>query len=310
MSDRCRLQSDWGIRHRATHAVIPLARAYIRYAPLRAGKLAFWERFVFPRLAWHSHSFTARTRFGARLSGRTDEILQQYIYYFGLWEPDITRLVRQRLRPSDAFVDVGANAGYYTLLGSRLVGESGTVIAIEPSPELFTVLQANISLNGAANVRAVNIAAADRPGRLPLFRGPSENTGLATVVPDQGLEFDRLVEAQPLSTLLHPDELKDVRLVKIDVEGGEAEVVAGMEPLLRSGRDDLEVIVELHPEQLGPEGSERVLAIFRDAGFDAYLLENDYSPAAYLEAARPSAPQPVHGPIEHECNLIFTRQRP
>jgi hypothetical protein len=51
-----------------------------------------------------------------------------YIYYFGVWEPNITRWIVRRLASGDMFIDVGANVGYYSLLASKLVGESGSVV--------------------------------------------------------------------------------------------------------------------------------------------------------------------------------------
>jgi len=93
----------------------------------------------------------------------------------------------RRLAPGDAFVDVGANIGYFSLLASKLVGESGLVVAIEPSPTIFAVLESNLARNRAHNVRAVCVAASASTGMLRLFRGPDSNIGRTTVLADEGL---------------------------------------------------------------------------------------------------------------------------
>jgi hypothetical protein len=153
------------VRHRASHVLIPLLRTYVRYAPRALWKQRLWDRVVEPRFAWHRRRFVARTRFGAAIAGETTEILQQYIYYFGLWEPEITRWIERALQPGDGFIDVGANIGYFSLLASKLVGERGAVVAIEPSPELFAALEAHVARNGAGNVRMASVAASEREER-------------------------------------------------------------------------------------------------------------------------------------------------
>ena len=108
-------------------------------------------------------------------------------FVFGIWEPNLTNFVQQRLRVGDTFVDVGANLGYYSLLASKLVGALGHVVAIEASPAIAAHLTKNLHLNNATNVRVVNAAAADRAGTLALYRGPSDK-----YQPDQHYRSERL----------------------------------------------------------------------------------------------------------------------
>jgi FkbM family methyltransferase len=299
---------------RTAHLLIPLLRGYIRYGPSPIGKRKLWTRVVQPYFAWESHKFVARTIFGSELVGDTVEILQQYVYYFGVWEPHITRWISQRLKPGDVFIDVGANIGYYTLLGASIVGASGTVVAIEASPKTFSHLQTNLARNRARNVRAVNAAAAETEGSVKLFRGPATHIGLATIFEEEGLrqecEFECEVRSAPLTALLQPDEIQRARVIKIDVEGAERAVVAGMAPLLNSGRKDLEITVEIGPERLARQGrrAQDILDVFRDAGFHAYRLENDYSALGHLPGRSYKRPARIRGPIESEVDVLFSRQ--
>jgi FkbM family methyltransferase len=294
--------------------LIPLLRAYIRYVPLQAGKRSLWSRLVNPYLAWESHRFVARTRFGSRLAGDTQEIIQQYIYYFGLWEPYITRWIESRLAPGDTFIDVGANIGYYSLLASRRVGPRGRVVAIEPSPALFRALQQNLARNRARNVRAVNVAVSDCRGRARLFRGPESNKGLTTLVEEMAVReectFECEVETAPLSALLYPEEAASARLIKIDVEGAEWPVVSTLQPLLAGGRPDLEITVEVCPERLAQQHTrpEDLLKIFADGGFKAYRLENDYKAESYVGPLPHKRPVRLTGPVDAEVDLLFSRQ--
>ncbi|HSB70840.1 MAG TPA: FkbM family methyltransferase [Candidatus Methylomirabilis sp.] len=298
------------MRERVRRLLTPPVRAYIRYVPFGMGKRAFWNRVVEPNFAWHPHRFVASTVFGSRIAGDTSDIIQQYIYYFGVWEPHLTRWIGLRLAPGDTFIDVGANIGYFSLLASKLVGDSGVVVAIEASPRTFGLLQANLARNLAQNVRTVNVAASDRKGRVGLFRGPDDNIGLTTVLGDPRLAFECEVDAAPLSHLLRPEEAQTARLIKIDVEGAEWSVVAGMDSLLRAGRRDLEVIVEVTPEHLAQQGKrpEDLVRVFRDAGFQAYRLENDYSPQSYLPPCAERRPERIRTPIQWQTDVVFSRQ--
>ena len=290
--------------------LIPLARAYIRYFPIVAGKPSFWNRLVNPYLAWHSYKFQASTIFGSKMSGDTQDILQQYIYYFGVWESNLTHFITRRLAPGDTFIDVGANIGYFSLLASKIVGEAGRVVAIEASPRIFSALRSNINRNQTRNIRVVNMAVSHRKGFLKLYSGTEFNSGLTTTREERGLEFECEIEARPLDAILSKSELETARFIKIDVEGAEWDVVAGMGRLLRSGRSDLEVMVEVSPELLASQGKcpEDLLRIFSEAGFYAYTLENDYSPLSYLVPLTAKRPTRLCGPLQGVSDIVFSLQ--
>jgi len=81
-------------------------------------------------------------------------------------EKDVHDQILGLLRSGDVYVDVGSNVGYYAVLASAIVGATGRVIAIEPSPETAKVLEQNIQLNGAGNVTVVNAAAWKESGQV------------------------------------------------------------------------------------------------------------------------------------------------
>lgn len=289
----------------------PPLRAYIRYCPRAVGKAFLWTRVVDPYLAWHPHRYVARTTFGSELAGDSQEILQQYIYYFGEWEPHLTRWLSHRLRPGDAFIDAGANIGYFSLLASRLVGKEGSVVAIEASPSIYGALDNNLARNKATNVRGVNLAVSDSYGIVKIYRGPDTNLGLTSVLPQAGHELEGEVPAAPLSAILTEDEINRARVVKIDVEGWEWSAVVGLVPLLYRGREDLEVVVEVSPQRLEQEGRtpEDLFAIFYEAGFTAYCLHNDYSPLSYLAPYAEERPRRIGGPVDYHVDAVFSRER-
>jgi FkbM family methyltransferase len=301
-------------RESLANLLIPVLRGYLRYFPVAAGKRLFWSRVVNPYFAWQSHPFIASTVFGRRVAGNTNELLQQYIYYFGLWEPCLTRWIASRLRPGDTFVDVGANIGYFSLLASKLVGKSGTVVAIEPSPKTFRILQHNLAINRVNNVRALNMAAADKDELVEVFGGNEHFTGLANICAasnqERGFVVEGRVQAAPLSGILRAAEVETARLIKIDVEGSEWRVMQGLSDLFRRGRGDLEFMVEINPEAGALQGRrpEEIVSAFKAAGFHFYRIENDYDAVSYLPPFQAVRPVRVHGAIRRLTDAIFSRE--
>ena len=290
--------------------VTPLVRLAVRYVPFRALRALLWTRIVARHLDAVPHRFRARTVFGATIEGTTADVIQRHIYWFGAWEPILTRWIALRLRPGDAFVDVGANIGYFTLLASKLVGPAGAVVAVEASPRIVTALQANVAANTADNVRVVQAIAGREHGRGTLFSGSEENVGRATAVPGTGGDAEGDIDVVPLAELLEPSLVERLRLVKIDVQGYEAEAIAGLAPLLERFPRSCELVIEVHPQLLAVLGQriEDVTDPLEAAGFHAYRVDVDYTPYAHLRAlpAHPRATR-LTGAIDDECDLVFAR---
>jgi len=249
--------------------VIPPVRFVVRYAPGAARRLA-WRHVVEPFLQYAEHDFVATTRFGTILAGNTLDHVQRSVFYFGEWEPNVSRYVADRLRPGDVFVDVGADIGYYSLLASTIVGPSGKVVAIEASPKVHGLLVDNLRRNGVDNVEARD-------------------------------------SLDALDALLHPSLLEKVRLVKI--HGAEWLVIRGMREALRRARTDLEIVVELSPPALRAQGTtaEEVLAVFAAARFHPYRIENDNAAVADLDVAD-ARPQRLTAPISAHTEIVFSRR--
>ncbi|MET9801853.1 FkbM family methyltransferase [Streptomyces sp. NPDC006368] len=289
-----------------------LGRGYVRDAPGSLGKALLAGRFLNPRLREHPRRRVTRTEFGARVAVDTRDLIQRYLYLFGVWEPNMTGWLRRRLRPGDTFVDVGANIGYYSLLAARLVRDEGHVIAIEASPVFHRRVLQHIALNEYGNIRAINGAVSDTDKPLTFVLASSSNLGANSIVPYEGpAESSFEIEAHPLPDLLSPREISQARVIKVDVEGAEGSVVRGMVPMLPLLRPDVEITVEVTPERMALLGDspDELLEIMRDHGFHPYRLVNDYTPESYVTALHgaSSVPERLVGPLTGETDLIFSR---
>lgn len=297
----------------AARVLIELYKAYLNMVPYRIGCETLWKHFVETRLWWRRYDFTTRTGFGAKIIGSTDEEIQKCILFFGQWEPNLTRFVKERLRPGDVFVDIGAYFGYYSLLASKLVGKSGRVVAVEASPRNFSLLMRNLECNAVQNVRTLNAAASSVEGTVQLYLAKDRDTGCTTANKEwadrYGLTSICQVPALPLASMLRPDEIQGARLIKIDVEGGEWDVVLGMVDMLPLCRHDLEITVEVSPLCLKSRGksSEDLLEIFARRKFWPYRLEEDVSIPGFVRRCNFARPVRIRGPVLDQTEVVFSR---
>lgn len=212
------------------------------------------------------------------------------VCYTGYYEPQETQLASRLLRTGDVFVDVGANWGYFTLAASHWVGPSGRVVAFEPEPRLFDLLTTNVRLNRLDQVQPHRRAVADRPGtlRFTAFSTESDNWGQSrSVASDAPADFD--TEAVVLDDALDRAGIERVQLTKIDVEGGETAVLAGMRRGLSDGRYRY-LLVECHPGLLSQRGDDEAgtLRPLNDAGYRLWSVL--HTPHVHRLAARKPLP--------------------
>jgi FkbM family methyltransferase len=161
--------------------------------------------------------FVGGTRLLARpgMTGATGNI------YCGLHEPEDMAFVLHGLRPGDLFVDIGANIGSYTLLASAT---QARVICFEPVPDTFEALLDNIHLNRLTHrVDARNQAVGREAGDLEMIA--DQDTTNQALVP--GSRYAGKSLRVPMVTLDAALQGAIPKLIKIDVEGFETEVIAG-----------------------------------------------------------------------------------
>ena len=306
------MASDSNIKRIKRAIAVPVfkgVRAYVRYAPFRWGKLRLWN-FAGRWLNYHGIRKVVRVKYGARLLCSSQDLIQSRLMFFGVWEPGLTRFLQLRLQPGDCFVDVGANIGYFTLLASQLVGERGIVVAVEASPTTAESLRSNIRLNSAHNVRVIQAAATNRRGSISLYAGPQDNSGAASLRPHDGRPLEASVDAIPLPEMLSEKEWSLAKLIKIDVEGAEAEVLKSILANPDVLRPDAEIVVEMTPDWLSSTGesAEGLIAAFEKLGFAAYELLAVPSGAAYL-TGRPPAIRRLDRGFQKQADVVLSRRR-
>lgn len=181
--------------------------------------------------------------------------------------PALVPILDAVLQPGDVFFDVGANIGLYSLWAAGLVGPNGRVYAFEPVPQTSDWLQNLLEENKVTNVSVVRKAASNLTGSATMRTTPHAS-GLSRIVdsqpPDDGESLG--VETVRLDDVESPAAPS---LVKIDVEGFEGAVVAGMDGLLDSARP---AVVFEAPDYGGGDRTGNVVAQFEEHGYSVWSL--------------------------------------
>ncbi|WP_160164359.1 FkbM family methyltransferase [Rhodopirellula baltica] len=148
-------------------------------------------------------------------------------------EQKVIDVFRSVLRDGDTVVDLGANIGFFSILGARLVSESGRVIAVEMMPETVERLKINVELNGLANVRTIEAALADRSGLEVKAHVPIGRFGQASLVRGGASASAVRLRTRTLDEMC--GDLGKIAMIKMDVEGAELLIIkGGRETFLRT----------------------------------------------------------------------------
>jgi FkbM family methyltransferase len=193
-----------------------------------------------------------------------DRGLCAHLLLDGYWEIGLTMHMARHVRAGMAAIDVGANFGYYTILLGALVGEHGHVYAIEPAPPTAAMLRRSLLLNGFfQNARVIEAAAGAAGGETALLHVPDGEPKNAQLIASRDAAEARggdLYEVPVVQIDALAEHWPRIDFVKIDAEGAEEAIIAGMAARLR--RDKPHLVLEFNARRArDPAG---LLAILGD----------------------------------------------
>jgi len=183
--------------------------------------------------------------------------------YFGSYQPEITSLLKRFLREGDTFIDIGSNVGYISAFALGLVGKAGNVHSFEPVPQYFSRLRKIQEDNLDYSLHVNEVAVGKHEGTAKIAVTNLRNIGWNTMVPDFmskntiGEEIE--ISVIRLTDYLSTKDVQNLRLVKIDTEGFEFQVIKGFQEYLRKMEDPPILIIEIAPSaypKLNSTGSE------------------------------------------------------
>jgi FkbM family methyltransferase len=216
--------------------------------------------------AWVDHPFMALPFHG---DGDKQEILY-HLHGARWWEAE-KRLLQPFINPGDTVIDIGANLGFMTALFSNLCGPTGRVHSFEPSPTVFSKLEAVVARNGLQNVSVHNLGCGDRAGGMVLHLSESSgNASLRARGPGQETRTQK-VEIVVLDDFFGKNPTR-LDFLKVDTEGFEDSVLLGATGLLRRFKPT--VYVELSAEYL--DSSRAAVSLLKSLDY-AFINEPDFS---------------------------------
>ena len=182
----------------------------------------------------HSSEVSVTELDGFNIYSANNDMLIGRALRAGSYEPHITALFRQLLRPGMGVIDLGANIGYFTMLAARLVGTAGYVLAIEPNRQNVKLLEASRRFNKFDQVHVAQMAASSQLGILALHIFHSNGTTSNLDGDLDTLLGSETVPCVAVDNLVPPDRRID--LIKIDVEGAEYDALQGCKQILTANR--------------------------------------------------------------------------
>ncbi|MBD1847247.1 FkbM family methyltransferase [Cyanobacteria bacterium FACHB-63] len=182
-----------------------------------------------------NYALTCRLPNGCTLECNLKEFIERQIYFMGTYEPIESYVFSQLLAPEMVVVDIGANIGQYTLLAATAIGEQGSVHSFEPVPKLFERMKSNVRRNQLSNVRlnSVGIWQETTAMQLGLLSDSENHCELYSVGFSSGIN-QVTATAIALDDYVREQNLHQIDLIKMDIEGAEYSALLGMKNTLLS----------------------------------------------------------------------------
>jgi FkbM family methyltransferase len=249
-------------------------------------RLAGIDRYPHGPVYFGDHTALVATRWGAKMLVDTrDAMVAPWLVLDGLWESHVTEWLQRTLGPGQVFVDVGANIGYFTLLGAVLVGPEGRCVAVEAHPRLAELLQRNVIINGCHGhtttwQRAAWSETTDL--KLHMRQNFASNSSVGSVGSDALARLgdtEEIVEVRAVALDELLADIPHVDLIKVDVEGAEVHVFTGLARTL-DANPAITVMFEWSPAQIADVGDDpgALVDLLASHGFGFRLLESGLSP--------------------------------
>jgi FkbM family methyltransferase len=181
--------------------------------------------------------------------------VQLYVFGKRLTERRELATLRTLIVPGMVIADVGANAGFYTLEMSSLVGPTGRILAFEPDPFNFSLLRTRVNKAGVNNVDTFQMALGEAAGHATLYSS-AYNRADNRLHPshDEAHVETTQVEVCRLDDLVQSHRTRAIDALKIDVQGAEAQVLRGAGAALANGLRW--IWIEFSPAHLKPAGTD------------------------------------------------------
>jgi FkbM family methyltransferase len=197
-----------------------------------------------------------------------------------IYEEKVTNAIKAHTKSGDTVLDVGGYIGYHTLALRNVVGTEGEVITFEPHPDNAKLIKRTVRQNELENISVEQIAVSDTSGKTTLAAHPKASSMHSLLQIHEGTE-SITVETIILSEYLHQNSISQVDFAKIDVEGGEKDIICNTDSLDYIKK----AVIELHPQFIGLEKSRDIVNKLNSKG-EAIDVEGDPMTSNQIKSAK------------------------
>ncbi|MEO6721265.1 MAG: FkbM family methyltransferase, partial [Ferruginibacter sp.] len=172
--------------------------------------------------------------FKLRIDPVKDKGVERSIYFTGTYEAGTLHVFDHLLKTGDIYFDIGSNIGLMAIFAAKKVGRKGQVHSFEPEPDTFKILEHNCRINSLNNMVLNNIAMGSVEEDAVIYPNLDINRGAASLVKQDGSTGKKVTISTLDKYLANTMINKKIKLLKIDIEGYELEMLKGAAQLLRS----------------------------------------------------------------------------
>lgn len=197
-----------------------------------------------------------------------DEGISAALSIFKIHEPLTTKIISKVLKIGMFCIDIGSNIGYYALLESKIVGETGKVIAIEPSPINFKYLEINSKLQKPNNIETYNFAVAQTDATVKFLINEKSNWSKVLENSNDITQDTSVISvpAKQLDTFFSEKKIPKLDFLRMDVEGYELNIYNGARKTIQNFKPSL--LIEVHRHFLGLRKTKEFLLLLKDDGYE------------------------------------------
>ena len=195
-----------------------------------------------------------------------------------IYEPETVDFILKNLKQKDVFIDIGTHVGFFSLLASRIVGDSGSVLSFELNPSNYSHLLAHLVINKINNVIPHNWAVTNKSEPLEFWNN-MDNDGGHSLWDCGKHDFNLKSKQNPTKYAAYGIALDDYRginnvnFIKIDTEGSEVLILKGMFNLISKFKPI--IVAEVNDFALNQMGTshDEMRCIMKDFEYDCWLLD-------------------------------------
>lgn len=259
------------------YKILILTRFLLKIIPMQNGKGKLIDKTFLSRVQFKEKILAVSTLYGARMDVLPNDHVGRHVFFTGTFDRPVFECLRLFAGDTPVLWDIGANIGYMSAEFLNLL-PGAHVLAIEPLPDIFTILQQNLQEISPHRALCLNCAVSDHSGTARMQR-ISNNSG-GSFICNEGDEVtivsgDTLLDLAPAPTV-----------IKIDVEGHEAQVLQGLKNVL-SGTELRAVVFEHHTRTTM---AEEVRTPLHKAGFKIFRIWKNALTWGLYAAEHPRGP--------------------